>query len=93
MVFTDPEFPKEQSCKRVIENGLINKNRLSKLHFDYWDQLKAWKIKLNSGYVWVEGDNSLNSVDSRHYGPIPRNLIEGKVVCRFAPKFWSFQFL
>ena len=33
------------------------------------------------GHVWVEGDNAdpRKSVDSNWYGPIPKNLIIGKV--------------
>jgi len=31
------------------------------------------------GYCYLAGDNQLHSVDSRHYGPIPRALIFGKV--------------
>jgi len=33
----------------------------------------------------VEGDNSLNSADSRHYGPVPAALIVGKVFFRIWP--------
>jgi inner membrane protease subunit 2 len=34
-----------------------------------------------AGHVWVEGDNrdGNKSLDSNHYGPIPTNLIQGKV--------------
>lgn len=31
------------------------------------------------GHVWVEGDNPAYSVDSRSYGPIPEQLIVGRV--------------
>ena len=37
------------------------------------------------GHIWLEGDNSLDSVDSRSYGPIPAGLIIGRVVCRVWP--------
>jgi len=37
------------------------------------------------GQVWVEGDNSTGSKDSRHYGPIPLGLLRGKVVGRMWP--------
>ena len=30
------------------------------------------------GHVWLQGDNSLNSTDSRHYGPVPYALVEGR---------------
>ncbi|GER42740.1 mitochondrial inner membrane protease subunit [Striga asiatica] len=31
------------------------------------------------GHVWIEGDNMLNSRDSRHFGPVPYALIHSKV--------------
>ena len=37
------------------------------------------------GHVWVEGDNSNNSNDSRHYGAISSTLIVGKVLFRLWP--------
>ena len=37
------------------------------------------------GNIWLEGDNSLESVDSRSYGPVPAGLIVGRVVCRVWP--------
>ena len=30
--------------------------------------------------IWVEGDNELESVDSRQWGPIPMDLVEAKVI-------------
>ena len=37
------------------------------------------------GNIWLEGDNSLESVDSRSYGPVPAGLIVGRVLCRVWP--------
>ena len=37
------------------------------------------------GHVWLEGDNPLLSVDSRHYGPIPVVYLEGRLVWRLWP--------
>jgi signal peptidase I len=44
-------------------------------------------ITVPDGHVWIEGDNSANSSDSRHYGTVPANLIIGKVICRIWPIF------
>jgi len=37
------------------------------------------------GHLWVEGDNSLNSADSRNYGSVPSALVVGKVWLRVWP--------
>eukprot|EP00559_Dactyliosolen_fragilissimus_P005601 CAMPEP_0184870436 /NCGR_PEP_ID=MMETSP0580-20130426/37452_1 /TAXON_ID=1118495 /ORGANISM="Dactyliosolen fragilissimus" /LENGTH=280 /DNA_ID=CAMNT_0027372493 /DNA_START=488 /DNA_END=1330 /DNA_ORIENTATION=- len=37
------------------------------------------------GHLWVEGDNSINSSDSRNYGSVPASLIVGKVVMKVWP--------
>lgn len=38
-----------------------------------------------NGHLWVEGDNSINSADSRNYGPVPASLVVGKVWLRVWP--------
>ncbi|KAE8679067.1 mitochondrial inner membrane protease subunit 1-like isoform X2 [Hibiscus syriacus] len=35
--------------------------------------------KVPKGHVWIQGDNLYVSRDSRHFGPLPYGLIEGKV--------------
>jgi len=37
------------------------------------------------GHLWIEGDNTLNSLDSRSYGMVPASLVIGKVMCRLWP--------
>lgn len=32
--------------------------------------------------MWLEGDNSLQSIDSRKYGPIPQQMIKSRVLFR-----------
>lgn len=44
------------------------------------------QFKVPPKMVWVEGDNPLHSVDSRHYGPICESCIVGKVVYRLWPQ-------
>lgn len=34
---------------------------------------------------WVEGDNAAASTDSRLFGAVPRHLLLGRVVYRYAP--------
>jgi len=42
-------------------------------------------IKIPKGHVWLQGDNLMNSTDSRHYGPVPYALLRGRVLCRIWP--------
>jgi len=42
-------------------------------------------IEIPPGHIWLEGDNALNSTDSRYYGPVPSSLIKGRVVFRIWP--------
>ena len=42
-------------------------------------------IIVPKNHVWLEGDNPLFSIDSRHIGPIPINWIRGKVITRIWP--------
>ena len=37
------------------------------------------------GHVWLLGDNPDESIDSRHYGPVPIGLIQGKAICKLLP--------
>lgn len=45
-------------------------------------------IHIPKGQVWLAGDNSSNSRDSRMYGPVPLGLIHGRVIARFSPFNW-----
>lgn len=56
--------------------------------------------KIPAGHVWVEGDNreKQTSLDSNYYGPIPINLIQGKVTNILWPwassgpiRWWEFK--
>lgn len=39
------------------------------------------------GCVWLEGDNKMNSTDSRTYGPVPIALLQGRVFMQIWHKF------
>jgi inner membrane protease subunit 1 len=41
--------------------------------------------RVPKGSVWLEGDNQMNSTDSWDFGPVPRGLILGRVICRIWP--------
>ncbi|EGG21437.1 hypothetical protein DFA_01321 [Cavenderia fasciculata] len=40
------------------------------------------KVTIPKDFIWVEGDNAQASFDSRHYGPIPKHFIRGKLAYR-----------
>jgi nickel-type superoxide dismutase maturation protease len=40
---------------------------------------------IRDGLVDVRGDDDAASTDSRHFGPVPRTSVIGKVVYRYAP--------
>ena len=43
------------------------------------------RVEVPKGHIWIEGDNSCASLDSRQYGCVPASLVIGKVVCRLWP--------
>jgi mitochondrial inner membrane protease subunit 1 len=43
------------------------------------------EVVVPEGHVWLEGDNPLQSTDSRDYGPVPLGLVRGRIVLRFWP--------
>lgn len=38
----------------------------------------------DGGDLWLVGDNADESTDSRHFGPVPRTRLIGRVVARFS---------
>ncbi|KAF1897610.1 hypothetical protein Lal_00032367 [Lupinus albus] len=53
------------------------------------------ELEVPKGHVWIQGDNIYASHDSRHFGPIPYGLIQGKVFFRGLMNFellciWKF---
>lgn len=47
-------------------------------------------IIVPKGHLWIEGDNSDNSIDSRTYGPVPMGLIQSRAAVRLHPDFTVF---
>lgn len=54
-------------------------------HDDTEESHRGKTIVIPRGYCWIEGDNSLNSTDSRNYGKVPLGLIKSKVIARLWP--------
>lgn len=75
VIAKNPTNPKQNICKRIValQGDMVKGNFPSRKTF------------VPKGHVWLEGDNSSNSADSRVYGPVPQALIRSRVVCRVWP--------
>ncbi|KOB64975.1 putative IMP1 inner mitochondrial membrane peptidase-like protein [Operophtera brumata] len=75
IIAKSPSNPKQNICKRIT--GLAGDKVRG--HFPSRSHV------VPRGHVWLEGDNSSNSADSRIYGPVPEGLIRSRVICRVWP--------
>lgn len=76
----NPVVPADRDIKRVIATG----NETVKC-----SSYKTSLVIVPEGYIWVEGDNSKCSSDSKRYGPIPAALVFGRAVAIiFPPQRW-----
>ncbi|KAL7031406.1 hypothetical protein ACKWTF_007001 [Chironomus riparius] len=82
IIAVHPVSPKSLICKRIIgcEGDMIIMNDK-----DDTDNSETQTIIIKRGSCWLEGDNRINSTDSRNYGQIPVGLIKSKVVARIWP--------
>ena len=65
--------------KIVVNNQVLQERVMAHMNDDT-------KIKLRENEFFVLGDNLDNSMDSRFFGPIPRESIESKVLGKLWPK-------
>ncbi|GAA5907936.1 endopeptidase catalytic subunit IMP1 [Sporobolomyces salmoneus] len=77
-----PLSPSHQVLKRVI--GLPGDTVLVDPTGER-GKVEEW-CKVPEGHVWLAGDNTSNSTDSRDYGPVPIALIRGRVVAKIWPE-------
>eukprot|EP01138_Halocafeteria_seosinensis_P012583 gb/GECG01012857.1/.p1 GENE.gb/GECG01012857.1/~~gb/GECG01012857.1/.p1 ORF type:complete len:136 (+),score=8.22 gb/GECG01012857.1/:1-408(+) len=82
VVVRSPHTRGEKVCKRI--KGLEGDT--------FCARTVLFAVQVPRGHLWIEGDNPQNSSDSRHYGPLPLALVEGRVVARIWPlnKFKRF---
>jgi signal peptidase I len=67
----------------LILNGEVVDQSYAKL-----DQMAGYfwgPLTVPDGYVFLMGDNRLESIDSRNYGPVPVDDVDGRYVARFWP--------
>ncbi|OVA07085.1 Peptidase S26A [Macleaya cordata] len=76
-----PENPRKIVTKRVM--GMEGDSVTFLVDPKSTDRCQT--ITVPKGHVWIQGDNIYASNDSRHFGPIPYGLVQGKVFCRIWP--------
>ena len=78
VIATSPVTPDRIICKRItgFEDEEMPPHQ-NKTIFSY--------SHIPPGHVWLEGDNTSASTDSRTYGPVPYGLIQGRVFYRLFP--------
>lgn len=67
------------NLKLTMDGNQINNQTASQRTF------RSRLIYVPKGHVWLEGDNSENSRDSRNYGPVPAGLIVSRAMVRLWP--------
>jgi signal peptidase I len=98
VVFEDVEGGEDYLIKRVVAvagdrvrvvNGVLKVNRETQDEPYVEPQFPNGSVygpeRLPEGYVFVMGDNRGNSADSRVFGPLPVENIEGEAFVRFWP--------
>ncbi|EED92116.1 signal peptidase, partial [Thalassiosira pseudonana CCMP1335] len=77
-------FSKAIVCKRII--GLEGDTvRYCRTVAGNGDTQHTTTISIPPNHVWLEGDNPLESTDSRHYGPLPVSSLRGRLDMRLWP--------
>jgi signal peptidase I len=74
-------------CKRVLglPGDIVTKPTVRTKKQHILDRSLRDNLVVPDGHLWIEGDNSWNSSDSRTYGTVPAALIVGRVLLRMWP--------
>ena len=77
----------QAAAKRAVAVALRNRIRRQRLPADL-DQMDGYfygPITVPDGEVFLLGDHRFESSDSRHFGPVPVDDIDGRKLLRFWP--------
>lgn len=91
VIVTSPEDPNKFICKRIkaLEGEEVNYSDDSFLsQFGISSFAREFVPK---GHVWLEGDNSNYSLDSRNFGAVPIGLVSSVVKMKFSLKEKNFK--
>jgi len=85
VIATSPTNPAQTVCKRIRATAGDRVTLPTEL--SHFGRSQGWaarngQVVVPEGHVWLEGDNSLNSTDSRYYGPVASALVKGVVLVR-----------
>lgn len=86
---TDNEGFVGENEENFIEDKIAELNKDE----SFIDCYNSKLVRVPKGHVWLGGDNTEFSVDSRNYGFVPVGLIEGKVIyhINFNQTFYKFE--
>lgn len=97
ITYDTPGRASARGCKRVVgmpgdfvsvvSTGREDEDLLKEDDEGDWANVKADVIRVPEGHVWLAGDNLEWSRDSRTFGPVPLNMVSGKVLAVMWP--WS----
>ena len=92
---------KQSVCKRVmgLEGVLVTYREASRFAVDGYGRGydgidgrggtsgsgRRRQVRVPKGHVFLQGDNTNNSTDSRQYGPVPYSTLQGRVVYKVWP--------
>ena len=85
VICSAPYDIKKAVCKRIA--GVAGDQILVQRKYAPYPQT----IIVPKNHVWLAGDNTKDSRDSRDYGAVPLQLIRGRLVCKLVPKVWPIE--
>ena len=81
----DPRFPVPYCWREQFRAQYERGKATSNTSGQHSPSRHETTITVPPNHVWVEGDNPLESTDSRHYGPLPVSSLRGRVILRLWP--------